>query len=148
MRRNQEQAVIYIFKSFISEVARRHPHVSRRCVTSQKSSLLSSPLTLIPRSAPPPLLLLPLLLRRCRRSLCASLISPSDTATGLQRDSSERGGGGEEDGEIAEGRKKDDPEIRQEVKRRLFFLKSPVYFFGLITPPLCSHLSLPPFCSF
>lgn len=29
-----------------------------------------------------------------------------------------------------------------------FFFNSPVYFFGLITVPLCSHLSLPPFASF
>lgn len=29
-----------------------------------------------------------------------------------------------------------------------FFIKSAMYFFGLITPPLCSHLSLPPFAPF
>lgn len=61
MRRNQEQAVIYIFKSFISEVARRHPHVPTLCHIPEiitpffsfdpHPPLRSSP---FPPAAPPP----------------------------------------------------------------------------------------------
>lgn len=50
--------------------------------------------------------------------------------------------------ERCEGKKERRSRDKTGSQEFFVFFKSAMYFLGLITPPLCSHLSLPPFAPF